>query len=96
MCWALSDFKGPLRPGPPDRERIQRRRIHLDGQALAALFPASGDNLTAVFRAHAFEEAVDALAAPVVRLESTFHASSSSRAAARMPERTRKLADAEV
>ncbi len=87
---ALPGHRTRSRIGTPTRDRTQRGRRHLDGQAFTALFPARGDDLTSVFRAHAFEKTMDALAAPVVRLESTFHASSSSRAAARMPERTRK------
>jgi hypothetical protein len=40
---------------------------------VAAFFAASGEDLTAVLRAHPFHEAMDAFATPVVGLKSTFH-----------------------
>jgi hypothetical protein len=40
---------------------------------VTALLAASGEDLTAVLRAHPFHEAMDALTATVVGLKSTFH-----------------------
>jgi len=45
----------------------------LDGQAVAALFPASGEHVAPVLGAHPLEEAMDPLAAAIVGLKSAFH-----------------------
>ena len=45
----------------------------LNSQAVAALLAARGKDATAILRGHPFEEAVDALAAPVVRLIGPLH-----------------------
>jgi hypothetical protein len=58
---------------PARRRRSKRRKAGLDRQAVTALFAASGEDLTAVLRAHPFHEAMDALTATVVGLKSTFH-----------------------
>src|ERR1700681_558315 len=45
----------------------------LNSQAVAALLAARGKDATAILRGHPFEEAVDALAAPIVRLIGPLH-----------------------
>jgi hypothetical protein len=45
----------------------------LDAEAVAALFAPRRKDATAVLRGHTFEEAVDALAAPVMRLIGPLH-----------------------
>jgi hypothetical protein len=55
--------------GPP---RVRRSRA-LDGEAVAAFLAPRRQDAPAVLRRHAFEEAVDALAAPVVRLIGPLH-----------------------
>src|SRR5581483_357395 len=46
-----------------------------DGQAVTPLLPAACQDATAILRAHALEEPVDALPAPVVRLKCPLHES---------------------
>ena len=45
----------------------------LDGEAFSAFFAARRQDATAVLRAHALHEAVNALAPAVMWLESAFH-----------------------
>ena len=45
----------------------------LDGEAVATLFATRREDLTAVLGAHAFEEAMDALASAVMRLKGPLH-----------------------
>ena len=47
---------------------------------MTTLFTARREDLTAVLGAHALEEAVDALASSVVRLEGPFHGTEISKA----------------
>jgi len=61
---------------PPHRivpAHVENDSPGLGGQALAAFFATPCDDVAAVLRRHPLEEAVDALATAIVRLESPFH-----------------------
>jgi hypothetical protein len=63
---------GEIAPSP-ERGIAAHDRLGSDGQAVTTLFAPRRDDLTAIFGAHALEEAVDAFAPTVVRLEGPLH-----------------------
>ncbi len=67
----------PRKVAPPAERLVPAHRAssprRSDGEAVATLFAARREDLTAVLGAHALEETVDALASAVVRLKGPFH-----------------------
>ena len=70
---ASAPHEGDLARAPQRLVPAHAWRTRLDGQALAALFAARREHVAAVLRAHALEEAMDALAPAIVGLKSAFH-----------------------
>jgi hypothetical protein len=80
---AVNVLTRPLRRrnaiSPARRRRPKRLNRALNRQAVTAFFATGRKDLAAVLRAHPFHEPMDAFAAAVVRLESTFHVCSELR-----------------
>jgi hypothetical protein len=58
---------------------MQQPKPPSDREAVTALFTTGGDDAATILGPHPFEEAVDALAASVVRLEGPLHLKNSLR-----------------